>query len=74
MSARSRNGTAALSQQEREEAMEKLASNLLAAGAGAVLTTRWPVHTQRTTGICRAVLSRSRRWRFTWRGHAAGAH
>jgi len=44
----SRNGTAAMSQLEREESMEKLASNLIAAGAGSVLTTRWPIHTQRT--------------------------
>ncbi|HEV7236002.1 MAG TPA: CHAT domain-containing protein, partial [Ktedonobacteraceae bacterium] len=43
-----RNGTAAMSQLEREESMEKLASNLIAAGAGSVLTTRWPIHTQRT--------------------------
>ncbi len=44
----SRNGTAAVSQLEREESMEKLASNLIAAGAGSVLTTRWPIHAQRT--------------------------
>src|SRR5713226_380294 len=43
-----RNGSSTSSQQEREEAMEKLASNLLAAGAGAVLALRWPLNTQRT--------------------------
>ena len=44
----SRNGSAGHSQQERDEAMEKLASNLLSAGAGAVVAMRWPLHTQRT--------------------------
>ncbi len=34
-------------QGEREEAMENLARNLLASGAGAVLAMRWPVNTQR---------------------------
>ncbi len=44
----SRNGSSAPSQQEREESMEKLARNLLASGAGAVLAMRWPVSTLRT--------------------------
>ena len=44
----SRNGSGVLSQQERDEAMEKLASSLLSAGASAVLAMRWPLHTQRT--------------------------
>lgn len=46
----SRNGSAAnsLSQQERDETMERLANMLLTAGAGAVLTMRWPVNTVRT--------------------------
>ncbi|HYK86779.1 MAG TPA: AAA family ATPase [Ktedonobacteraceae bacterium] len=43
-----RNGNAVVSQQERDESMERLAGNLLAAGAGSVLATRWSVHTQRT--------------------------
>ncbi|HEY4384412.1 MAG TPA: AAA family ATPase [Ktedonobacteraceae bacterium] len=34
-------------QSERDEAMERLASALLLAGAGAVLLPRWPVHTAR---------------------------
>ena len=42
-----RNGNSNPAQQEREEAMERLASNLLAAGAGAVLAMRWPISTQR---------------------------
>ncbi|GAC1615041.1 MAG: hypothetical protein NVS4B7_07420 [Ktedonobacteraceae bacterium] len=44
----SRNGSSIPGQQEREEVMERLAANLMAAGAGAVLTTRWPANTQRT--------------------------
>src|SRR5438874_3357666 len=43
-----RNGSSISSQQEREESMERLASSLMAAGAGAVLTMRWPANTQRT--------------------------
>ena len=39
-----RNGSAALSQQEREELMEGVAGKLMAAGAGAVVTMRWPVN------------------------------
>jgi ATP-dependent Clp protease ATP-binding subunit ClpA len=42
-----RNGSGAVSQQEREESMERLAANLLVSGAGAVLAMRWPVNTQR---------------------------
>src|SRR5712692_9115228 len=42
-----RNGGAAPSQQEREELMEQLSGNLMAAGAGAVVTIRWPVNTLR---------------------------
>jgi ATP-dependent Clp protease ATP-binding subunit ClpA/CHAT domain-containing protein len=44
---RSRNGNAAVGQQEREEAMERLAENLIAAGAGAVLASRWPLNPAR---------------------------
>lgn len=44
----SRNGMATINQQEREEAMERLASSLLHSGAGAVLAMRWPVTTLRT--------------------------
>ncbi|MFL5653745.1 MAG: AAA family ATPase [Ktedonobacteraceae bacterium] len=43
-----RNGSSIASHQEREESMERLVSNLMAAGAGAVLTMRWPANTQRT--------------------------
>src|SRR3989440_2034102 len=43
-----RNGSSISSQQEREESMERLASNLMAEGAGAVLTIRWPANTHRT--------------------------
>src|SRR5947209_335213 len=43
-----RNGSSIASQQEREESMERLVGNLMAAGAGAVLTMRWPANTQRT--------------------------
>ncbi|HET8851109.1 MAG TPA: CHAT domain-containing protein, partial [Ktedonobacteraceae bacterium] len=39
-----RNGSAALSQQERDELMEGVAGKLMAAGAGAVVTMRWPVN------------------------------
>lgn len=42
-----RNGSAARGQQERDELMERMAGNLLSAGAGAVVTMRWPVTTQR---------------------------
>src|SRR3989440_9223472 len=44
---RNGSGSSAPTQQEREEAMEKLASNLLASGAGAVLAMRCPINTQR---------------------------
>src|SRR5206468_9132219 len=43
-----RNSSSLPGQQEREEAMEQLAANLLAAGAGAVLAMRWPANAQRT--------------------------
>src|SRR6266480_1472400 len=43
-----RNGSSISSQQEREESMERLAGNLMAEGAGAVLTIRWPANTHRT--------------------------
>jgi len=43
-----RNGSSISSQQEREESMERLAGNLMAQGAGAVLTIRWPANTHRT--------------------------
>lgn len=39
-----RNGGALANQQERDELMESLAGSLMAAGAGAVLGERWPVH------------------------------
>jgi len=42
-----RNGGAAPSQQEREELIEQLAGSLMAAGAGAIVTIRWPVNTLR---------------------------
>src|SRR5579875_1555633 len=38
---------AAPGQQERDEGMERLATILLQAGAGAVLTTRWPISSMR---------------------------
>ncbi len=38
---------AASGQQERDESMERLATILLQAGAGAVLTTRWPISSLR---------------------------
>jgi len=43
-----RNGNALPSQQERDDMMERVATNLLAAGAGSVVTLRWPVNTLRT--------------------------
>src|SRR5437764_1748056 len=43
-----RNGSSISSQQEREESMERMVGNLMAEGAGAVLTTRWPANTHRT--------------------------
>ncbi len=43
-----RAGTSALSQQERDEATERLAAALLNAGAGAVVALRWPINTFRT--------------------------
>ncbi len=36
-----------VSQQEREKTLERLADMLLTAGAGAVLSTRWPINQQR---------------------------
>lgn len=42
-----RNGNAMRDQQDRDELMERLASTLLSAGAGAVVTMRWPVNTLR---------------------------
>ncbi len=42
--AQGRNGSTAPSQQERDELMEQVAGKLMAAGAGAVVTTRWPVN------------------------------
>ncbi|HLZ56387.1 MAG TPA: AAA family ATPase [Ktedonosporobacter sp.] len=36
------------SQQEKDESTERLAANLMAAGAGAVLTMRWPISAQRS--------------------------
>ncbi|TMC22259.1 MAG: AAA family ATPase [Chloroflexi bacterium] len=42
-----RSGNTALSQQERDEATERLASNLLTAGSGAVVAPRWPIATVR---------------------------
>ena len=39
-----RNGNVSLSQQERDELMEQVAGKLMAAGAGAVVTMRWPVN------------------------------
>jgi ATP-dependent Clp protease ATP-binding subunit ClpA len=36
----------ALTQQEHDEQMERLASNMLTAGAGAVVTMRWPMKSQ----------------------------
>lgn len=41
-----RNGNPA-NLQERDEALERLANNLMAAGAGSVLATRWPVGASR---------------------------
>ncbi len=43
-----RNGSSTPSQQERDETMERVAMNLLTAGAGAVVSLRWPVNTART--------------------------
>lgn len=43
-----RNGSTMASQQERDEMMERIAGNLLGAGAGAVLAMRWPINTLRT--------------------------
>ncbi|QBD81461.1 AAA family ATPase [Ktedonosporobacter rubrisoli] len=43
-----RNGSNSVNQQERDEMMERLASNLIAAGAAAVVAMRWPIHVQRT--------------------------
>jgi ATP-dependent Clp protease ATP-binding subunit ClpA len=43
-----RGGTSTLGQQERDEATDRLASSLLAAGAGGVIALRWPINTVRT--------------------------
>ncbi|MFL5629390.1 MAG: AAA family ATPase [Ktedonobacteraceae bacterium] len=43
-----RNGSTIPGQQERDEVMERIADNLLSAGAAAVLAMRWPVNTMRT--------------------------
>ena len=43
-----RNGNSMASQQERDEAMERLAGNLMSAGAGAVVGMRWPANIMRT--------------------------
>ncbi|HEU5230432.1 MAG TPA: AAA family ATPase [Ktedonobacteraceae bacterium] len=40
-------GSSSPSQQERDEAIEQLVANLMSAGAGAVLTMRWPINIQR---------------------------
>jgi ATP-dependent Clp protease ATP-binding subunit ClpA/CHAT domain-containing protein len=39
-----RNGSTVMSQQERDELMEQVAGKLMAAGAGAVVTMRWPMN------------------------------
>ncbi len=44
----SRNGHTLPNQQERDEMMERVATNLLTAGAGSVIALRWPVNTLRT--------------------------
>ncbi len=44
----SRNGHGLTNQQERDETMERVATNLLTAGAGSVITSRWPVSALRT--------------------------
>ena len=46
-----RNGNAASSQQERDETMARLATSLLMAGAGAVVSMRWPINTQRAREV-----------------------
>ncbi len=46
-----RNGNAASGQQERDETMERLATSLLMAGAGAVVSMRWPVNVQRAREV-----------------------
>ncbi len=43
-----RNGSTMPGQQERDETMERVAGNLISAGAGSVLMQRWPVNSQRT--------------------------
>ncbi|GAC1394701.1 MAG: hypothetical protein NVSMB38_29280 [Ktedonobacteraceae bacterium] len=43
-----RNGSPTPNQQERDETMERVATNLLTAGAGSVVALRWPVNTLRT--------------------------
>src|SRR5579884_3377427 len=46
-----RNGNATSNQQERDETMERLVTSLLMAGAGAVVSIRWPVNTQRAREV-----------------------
>jgi ATP-dependent Clp protease ATP-binding subunit ClpA/CHAT domain-containing protein len=46
-----RNGNATSNQQERDETMERLATSLLTSGAGAVVSIRWPVNTQRAREV-----------------------
>ncbi len=43
-----RTGNALPNQQERDETMERVATNLLSSGAGAVVTLRWPINALRT--------------------------
>ncbi len=43
-----RNGNASPNVQERDETMERVATNLLSAGAGAVVVQRWPINALRT--------------------------
>jgi len=43
-----RNGSLLPGQQERDETMERIAINLLTAGAGSVIALRWPINPART--------------------------
>lgn len=43
-----RNGSPLPNQQERDETMERVATNLLSSGAGSVVTLRWPINAVRT--------------------------
>ncbi len=43
-----RNGSLLPAQQERDETMERVAANLLTAGAGSVVALRWPINSART--------------------------